>query len=1059
MIHLTIVSKCRRKALERTRHVLDNYGQRIGDKTWDVKISQTGYNNLLLNLKQIAKRNNSIGIYKDGEIITVIGNKNLFHKGISPLYIKKSQNETKKSLYLFMSLIGFLHDIGKANSYFQKVIRGEIEFQPIRHDLISMLMFEFLISNPISKCTSKNIDKYIKKRLKDKNIFVEGEVFESIETVIKLLLLSHHRLPEFTGKKLSQISMNKHIPGVMSKTERGGKKQIQGKLPGKLETLCLWSDLEVQKIKKRIDYAMGILKESVPANSKGDSCIRKEHNSSIGHNFKDINFETAMTLFFKGRFCLMNADYYVSSHQKFVIDEDMEDGVLYAKSIDYGLQRLWFHIKMVSASTKSISKKIDTIEFNNIPKNRVSDFQTPITIDKFMWQQKASDYFKEHYNRDNGAFIVIGASVGAGKTRFGARIASMLDDNMRVNIALGLRTLTLQTSRAYKEITKLHDSDIVTLIGSKEVLNLFNKNDDEAEEYTEDSSDIIIDYSEDSGIDIPEELQTLINTPSKRKMMSSPIVVSTIDYLIQAGDFRRSRHLASQFRVMSSNLLLDEVDEYGVDDLKSIMRLAFIIGFYGKKLILSTATAITPIIDYLYRMYSYGYRIYQKSNNIDNDIDFFYLSDKNNSYKNMTILENGNSIEKFYYDIIEDGFIDEEEGNRALIKDVNCEKSNNSDNIVQDIINLHNENYEITSDGRKISGGAIRIANIKNLYKVYKFIKDSVPSSGKSAIGYNSKDLEDTVIIPMVYHSNMFLIVRSFLEKVLDETFYRKDKKLEDTKLFKELLKKYSEKNIIFVLVASPVIEVGRDLDFDWGIVEPSSTRSISQFSGRIRRHRDKVNHVNMIIMNENFRFKENRNAPCYIFPGFEPRERQHWGNNKSFKNLTNSNDTIIITSRLALEKESTDFSQREHYEINKELDKYFKTFYNNSYSFLGGDIYKYNNGKGGNVYTDFRASHKGEDSVYIYKEDDIYICSDEFPCKDSLEGKKKTHKKELNRVPTKYQSDNILYLLGIDEYINDMKKRYNNIDEFHILYMSTKISVGGGKRELFYDKIMGILY
>ncbi|MGM3371966.1 hypothetical protein, partial [Escherichia coli] len=36
----------------------------------------------------------------------------------------------------------------------------------------------------------------------------------------------------------------------------------------------------------------------------------------------------------------------------------------------------------------------------------------------------------------------------------------------------------------------------------------------------------------------------------------------------------------------------------------------------------------------------------------------------------------------------------------------------------------------------------------------------------------------------------------------------------------------------------TPVEEVGRDHDFDWAIIEPSSSRSIIQLAGRVLRHR-----------------------------------------------------------------------------------------------------------------------------------------------------------------------------------------------------------------------------
>ena len=40
------------------------------------------------------------------------------------------------------------------------------------------------------------------------------------------------------------------------------------------------------------------------------------------------------------------------------------------------------------------------------------------------------------------------------------------------------------------------------------------------------------------------------------------------------------------------------------------------------------------------------------------------------------------------------------------------------------------------------------------------------------------------------------------------------------------------------VVICSPVIETGNDLDFDWAIIDPSSMRTIVQAAGRVWRHR-----------------------------------------------------------------------------------------------------------------------------------------------------------------------------------------------------------------------------
>jgi CRISPR-associated endonuclease/helicase Cas3 len=53
-----------------------------------------------------------------------------------------------------------------------------------------------------------------------------------------------------------------------------------------------------------------------------------------------------------------------------------------------------------------------------------------------------------------------------------------------------------------------------------------------------------------------------------------------------------------------------------------------------------------------------------------------------------------------------------------------------------------------------------------------------------------------------------------------------------------ECAEKLKFRDIEIVVVASPVIETGNDLDFDYAILDPISMRSIIQASGRVRRHR-----------------------------------------------------------------------------------------------------------------------------------------------------------------------------------------------------------------------------
>lgn len=80
---------------------------------------------------------------------------------------------------------------------------------------------------------------------------------------------------------------------------------------------------------------------------------------------------------------------------------------------------------------------------------------------------------------------------------------------------------------------------------------------------------------------------------------------------------------------------------------------------------------------------------------------------------------------------------------------------------------------------------------------------------------------------------------------------------------------------VVYVLATTPIIEVGRDYDFDWAILEPSSDMSIIQSSGRVLRHR--VNHPlqespNVLLMDASIRelTRERGNPYGEHGPGFQ---------------------------------------------------------------------------------------------------------------------------------------------------------------------------------------------
>ena len=139
----------------------------------------------------------------------------------------------------------------------------------------------------------------------------------------------------------------------------------------------------------------------------------------------------------------------------------------------------------------------------------------------------------------------------------------------------------------------------------------------------------------------------------------------------------------------------------------------------------------------------------------------------------------------------------------------------------------------------------------------------------------------------MPYHSQQVLLLRHEQEKHLDQVLKRKERKNEEPHaLSNTIIRRHLDNlsqgkenitDVLFILVATPVEEVGRDHDFDWAIVEPSSYRSIVQLAGRVRRHREEeVASSNIAILQYNWKTvkKGDNSYSCFFTrPGYEVNE------------------------------------------------------------------------------------------------------------------------------------------------------------------------------------------
>lgn len=322
-------------------------------------------------------------------------------------------------------------------------------------------------------------------------------------------------------------------------------------------------------------------------------------------------------------------------------------------------------------------------------------------------------------------------------------------------------------------------------------------------------------------------------------------------------------------RLLTSDLVIDEPDDFGLDDLPALCRLVHWAGMLGSRVLLSTAT-MPPALTYAaFQAYQAGWSQYAKAKleGWNGEITCAWFDENQTQDRQICDFP---AYEKAHHEFISNriNYL-RSSGHEKHLADILPIIKSGEKSVVQLVaeifhnatLNLHNQ-HKINVSNKQISIGLIRMANIDPMVAVAKeFLRLHLGQP-------------DTRIHLCVYHSKFPLAVRSHLESKLDTYLKRNPKEgsWPPSELV-EKLKDFEETQHIFVVLASPVAEVGRDHDYDWAIIEPSSMRSIIQIAGRVLRHREKTpNLPNILLLDKNVKNLNNKKL-CFDKPGFELNE------------------------------------------------------------------------------------------------------------------------------------------------------------------------------------------
>lgn len=903
-MNVLFVSQCSGRALSETRRILDQFAERRGERSWHTPITLEGLKTVHKLLRRSARKNSAVAcfwIHRDrNELFWIVGNARRFNaEGATPTNtttrdIVRSKDEDDwrhgEVVCQLAAMAALFHDFGKANAAFQQKLKKSSRSQEAyRHEWVSLRLFAALAGDAkddrfwLRQLANNQSDlgdwrdRLVRDGIGDGRPSAPLQNLPPLARALGWLIVSHHRLPVPYHKDDLRAVREGHL----KKIEKHITKD--------------WCGAEAHA-KDEDKKNCWKFEHGLPLNSDH----WREHAARVATEllrldaYIDTDWLDHPQVVHLARLALIMADHHYSSQPSQARYGEI-DFPLYANTDETNKlkQRLDEHLIGVQVNASRIVRRLPRLA-HALPRiARHRGFRERTRNASFRWQNRAFDLAEglRKKTESQGFFGIDMASTGTGKTLANGRILYALADpqlGARFTLALGLRTLTLQTGDAYRERLKLDSEDLAVLVGGGSVRELH-----------ENARPKVLgsDSSEDL---LPEHTHVrfegnLENGPLKKwlseqpdSLLNAPVVACTIDHLMPATEGTRGgRQILPMLRLLTSDLALDEVDDFDPADLHAVSRLVHWAGMLGSRVLLSSATLPPALVQGLFEAYCAGREAYQRSSGesglpLNVCCAWFdeFTSEADDCGNGASFRE---AHQRFVDRRVEKLHKQSMRRHARIIQAKNGGGESLVDVCAALAETLHPAMHQLHSDnaladpktGKRLSIGLIRMANIRPLVQTAQQLVGRSPEN-------------DFELHLSVYHSQFPLLMRHALEKRLDRLLHRDDpRKLFDEAEVRELLDnpKCSQQNIMLVVLASPVAEVGRDHDYDWAIVEPSSMRAIIQVAGRIRRHRrEDWEAVNLSLLSTNVKALE-RKRIAFHRPGFET---------KSFKLRTHQLEELL---------------------------------------------------------------------------------------------------------------------------------------------------------------------
>ena len=936
-MNVLFVSQCSGNALTETRRILDQFGERCGDRVWQTPITEDGLAVVACLLRKTARKNTAVACHwihgrNHSELLWIIGDRRRFNAvGAVPTNMtaravlpdEDDDWRTGEGCRLLAALAALWHDVGKINKAFQKKLRGGgTTADAFRHEWLSLRLFQAFVGaekddrlwlerlaalGREEKGLSRLARDWLKALCRDADDGMAGSGGKSatppcppafatlppLARVIAWLVLGHHRLP------VKQDGKAPTADNII-------RQPLKSIVPG-------WGYVHAVEA-KALKETWSIAEKDLPCFSR----LWRERVARIARKLLDrpemleTDWLDNTYALHVSRLGLMLADHIYSAHD--APERRLRGDAAHApyansdRQTHMPRQKLDEHLVGVERLSSLVLWRLGRLRETLPAVGPLSSrhFRKRSEDARFRWQDKASDLAASLAARsaEQGFFGLDLASTGCGKTLANGRICHALagEGGLRFTVALGLRTLTLQTGDAYRVRLGLGRDELAVLAGDQAVRELHARaGDAEDGDMPDDGSesraalfqaDVLYEGLPDGPL-----ARWLAATPGAAALVSAPVLACTIDHLIPATEgIRGGRQIAPMLRLMTSDLVLDEPDDFDVRDMYALSRLVFWAGMLGSRVILSSATITPSLAQGLFMAYREGREHFFRNRGSGRSRpvicawfdEFGCQADE---------VDDGDSFAARHAAVVRArlrhlaqrplrrspviGTLDDCPAEQDARLDFWAER------IRSAVMEMHAAHHVTdAATGKRISFGLVRMANIDPLVRTVRGLLRDGPPAG-------------THWHVCCYHSRFPLLMRSALEGLLDRLLTRKltDADFLAQPCARRLLARSPAEDHVVIVLATSVAEVGRDHDYDWAVVEPSSVRSLIQLAGRVRRHREgSPPAANICLLDKNLRalspaVRSGEFVPAYQRPGFECQE---------FRLETHALTTLLTPEQLA---------------------------------------------------------------------------------------------------------------------------------------------------------------